>query len=74
MADMGSENLVSCEQLRIITGYKRSSDVERCLREQGVKVFWSRKGPWTTVDLINNAGGMAATQAGNDKYGADAIL
>lgn len=55
---MNSSPVLSCDDLRTITGYQRQSDVARCLREQGVKVFNGRSGPWTTIDLINQAGGL----------------
>ncbi|MDL4862277.1 DUF4224 domain-containing protein [Halomonas elongata] len=50
--------VLSCDELKAITGYQRPADVARCLREQGVRVFQGRSGPWTTIDLINQAGGL----------------
>lgn len=47
-----------------LTGYTRPADVERCLRDQGVKFFWGKDGPWTTLELINAAGGLRPS--GND--------
>ncbi|WP_416139036.1 DUF4224 domain-containing protein [Halomonas sp. HK25] len=55
---MSTANVLSCEELKAITGYQRPADVARCLREQGVRVFHGRTGPWTTLDLINHAGGI----------------
>lgn len=55
---MSNSSVLSCEDLRAITGYQRQSDVARCLRNQGVRVFNGRAGPWTTLDLINQAGGL----------------
>ncbi|SDK70709.1 DUF4224 domain-containing protein [Billgrantia gudaonensis] len=55
---MSNSAVLSCEDLKAITGYRRAGDVARCLREQGVRVFHGRTGPWTTVDLINQAGGL----------------
>lgn len=60
------------ETLQELTGYRRRSDVERALREQGIRVFWGRRGPWTTVDLINQAGGLTLTGS-TDGYSADVI-
>lgn len=57
------------EDLQELTGYTRPADIERCLKKQGIGVFWGRKGPWTTMALINAAGGLtdeAATQSDND--------
>lgn len=55
---MSNPAVLSCEDLKAITGYQRPADVARCLRDQGVRVFNGRTGPWTTVDLINQAGGL----------------
>lgn len=55
---MSSQTVLSCEDLKQITGYQRAGDVARCLRDQGVRVFNGRSGPWTTIDLINQAGGL----------------
>jgi hypothetical protein len=53
--------------LRTITGYKTQPAVERCLKDQGIRYFYSRTGVWTTLDLINAAGGIK--QAANaDTY------
>lgn len=43
------------------TGYQRPADIERCLREQGVRYFWGKDGPWTTIDLVNAAGGLKSS-------------
>lgn len=59
---MKSKAVLSCEELKAITGYQRPADVARCLREQGVRVFNGRRGPWTTIDLINQAGGITPTR------------
>ncbi|MBY5985753.1 DUF4224 domain-containing protein [Halomonas sp. DP5Y7-2] len=61
---MSHQAVLSCEDLKQITGYQRPGDVARCLREQGVRVFNGRSGPWTTIDLINQAGGFV--QQAND--------
>ena len=55
---MSNATVLSCEDLKKITGYQRPGDVARCLREQGVQVFNGKSGPWTTIDLINKAGGL----------------
>ncbi len=58
--------IIAFDELKTITGYKRRGDVERCLRDQGIKVFCSKNGPWTTVDLVNQAGGFKQTAANDD--------
>ncbi|NQY77944.1 MAG: hypothetical protein HRT78_12675 [Halomonas sp.] len=59
---MSLQNVLDCEEIKKITGYQRPADAARCLREQGVVVFNGRRGPWTTIDLINKAGGIEAAQ------------
>ncbi len=68
---MSAARVLEFEDLQRVTGYQRRSDVERALRSQGIKIFVGRKGPWTTVDLVNQAGGLKP--AGNDNYEADII-
>ena len=70
---MGTNAVLSCEDLKQITGYQRPGDVARCLRDQGVQVFQGRLGPWTTIDLINKAGGLT-TASSNDTIEATDIL
>lgn len=50
--------ILTTADLKTATGYERSADVERCLRDQGVRFYWGKEGPWTTVDLINAASGL----------------
>lgn len=63
--------VLTFEDLQHITGYQRRSDVERSLVEQGVRIFRGRCGPWTTLDLINKAGGIKPDS--DDKYDADIL-
>ncbi|MCH4563386.1 DUF4224 domain-containing protein [Halomonas sp. EGI 63088] len=70
---MASSNVLSCEDLRAITGYKRPADIERCLVDQGVKVFRGRTGPWTTIDLVNQAGGLRPNADNDDSYDPDIL-
>jgi uncharacterized phosphosugar-binding protein len=57
---MSHPSVLSCDDLKAITGYQRAGDVSRCLRDQGVHVFEGRHGPWTTIELINQAGGLVS--------------
>ena len=41
------------------------------LHEQGIRLFRGRTGPWTTVDLINQAGGLKARN--QEQYGVDIL-
>ncbi|MDR5887518.1 DUF4224 domain-containing protein [Vreelandella janggokensis] len=70
---MGTNTVLSCEDLKQITGYQRPGDVARCLRDQGVQVFQGRLGPWTTIELINQAGGLTPASS-NDTLEATDIL
>ncbi|WP_455827832.1 hypothetical protein [Pseudomonas kilonensis] len=66
-----SDNVLIFTDLQRITGYQRRSDVERSLIDQGVRLFRGRTGPWTTLDLINQAAGMKPTAA--ERYDADIL-
>lgn len=57
--------------LQAITQYTRISDVRRCLDEQGIRYFWGRGGIWTTIDLVNAAGGLRPDL--HREYPADAF-
>lgn len=52
--------ILKTDELLEVTGYNRRADLERCLTQQGVRYFWGKDGPWTTLDLINAAGGLKA--------------
>ena len=66
-----SDNVLVFTDLQRITGYQRRSDVERSLVDQGVRMFRGRTGPWTTLDLINQAAGMKPAAA--ERYDADIL-
>lgn len=71
---MTSSSVLVFKDLQAITGYTRRSDVERSLRSQGIRVFLGKDGPWTTIDLINNAGGISPGTPANDTYDPEAVL
>lgn len=66
-----SSNILVFTDLQRITGYQRRSDVERSLLQQGIRLFRGRTGPWTTIDLINRAGGVPT--ASQDSYDSDIL-
>lgn len=66
-----SDNVLVFEDLQRITGYQRRSDVERSLIEQGIRLFRGRTGPWTTLNLINQAAGLSSASA--ERYDADIL-
>ncbi|HCL2948844.1 TPA: hypothetical protein N1970_003398 [Pseudomonas aeruginosa 059A] len=66
-----ASRVLTFDDLKRITGYARRADVERTLHEQGIRIFRGRTGPWTTVELINQAGGLRpATQ---EHYGVEIL-
>ena len=50
------DQFVNLDALKAITGFKRDSDISKCLKKQGIKCFSGRKGTWTTIGLIEKAG------------------
>jgi Domain of unknown function (DUF4224) len=61
--------IVECEDICAVTGYERPAEAARCLRDQGIKVFNGRNGrPWTTVGLIEAAGGLLPGRTGSEPY------
>jgi hypothetical protein len=66
-------SIVESEDLYAILKLERAGDVVRCLRKQGIAVFIGKGGePWTTIELINQAGGLKAANA-DETYPADAF-
>lgn len=63
--------VLSAADLRAITGYERDGDVRRCLERQGIRFFWGKDGTWTTLDLVNAAGGLKAANAEPATYPTD---
>jgi hypothetical protein len=49
--------------LQELTGYNRLSDVERCLDQAGIRYFRGKGGIWTTMGLIEAAGGIKPANA-----------
>ena len=54
--------VLTTTDLKQVTGYKRAGDIERCLQKQKIKFFYGKDGVWTTIDLINAAGGILPEQ------------
>ncbi|SFI44036.1 hypothetical protein SAMN05216602_1486 [Pseudomonas argentinensis] len=67
----GPTGMLTFDDLKRITGYRRRADVERTLQQQGIRLFRGRAGPWTTVDLVNQAGGIG--QVSKEQYGVDIL-
>ncbi|BBL58510.1 hypothetical protein [Methylomonas koyamae] len=51
--------LINTEELKAAFGYQRPGDLERCLRQQGVKFLQGKDGPVTTIDALNAALGIS---------------
>lgn len=68
---MSAARVIEFEELQRITGYTRRADVEKALRGEGIRIFLGKKGPWTTVDLVNQAGGLKPID--QEKYDADIV-
>ena len=51
-------SLLQTSDLLALTGYQKAGDAARCLRRQGITVFEGKDGPWTTLQLVNAAGGL----------------
>lgn len=66
-------HVLDFEALRALTRYQRAGDVERCLRQQGIRVFYARDGVWTTLELINAAGGLQPAANAPDAYPPDIV-
>ncbi len=48
--------IVKEEQLLEATGYSRPADMEKCLRNQGIKFFYGKdKRIWTTTEILAQA-------------------
>lgn len=68
---MSTAKALEFAELLRITGYTRRADVECALRGEEIRIFLGRKGPWTTVDLVNQSGGLRAIE--QDKYDAEIV-
>lgn len=54
--------LLTTDDLLKVTGFDREGDLKRLFDQQGIKWFPGKGGrPWTTMALINQAGGLFPT-------------
>lgn len=52
--------LIATDELKRATGYSNTSDVEKCLQKNGIRVIYGKNGHiFTTLDAINNALGIS---------------
>lgn len=65
--------LITQSQLQKVTGLSSPKILEDRLRDQGIRFFYGKKGKiWTTIDLINAAGGLAKVES-NDLRADDIV-
>lgn len=69
----GLSRVLTFQDLQLLTGYRRRADVERVLTAQGITLFKGRLGPWTTIDLVNQAGGLARPGDSPGLYGPEIL-
>lgn len=50
--------IVTPEELKAATGYDRPGDIEKCLRKNGVRFLYGKRGIYTTIDALNAAMGL----------------
>lgn len=62
-----SPGILTCDDLMRATGFERVGDMRRVLDQAGIRYFFGRGGTvWTTMDLVNAAGGLVPTNGQND--------
>lgn len=67
--------ILDTEDLKRLTKLERPGDIERVLSRQGIKVFRGRHGSiFTTIDLVNHAGGLHAAGNREDIYDPESII
>lgn len=66
-------SVLTYDDLRRATQCRTKPAVERWLKSQGIRYFYSKHGVWTTTDLVNAAGGIRAG-ASKDEYKPEDVL
>jgi len=57
-----NSNILTFEELQKLTHCERMGDVQRHLEKDGIRYFHGRKSIWTTISLVNAAGGIVGEQ------------
>lgn len=66
---MTPSSVLTCDQLLELTKYERPGDLRRALDAQHIRYFIGKGGePWTTIGLIEAAGGLAPSSASNQGH------
>ena len=67
--------ILTVHELVALTGCERWGDVTRSLSEQGIRFFLGKGGDlWTTIDLVNAAGGLSPDGSERTQYYSSNIL
>ena len=67
-------SILETADLLAITGYVRPGDAAASLRRQGVRVFEGKSGPWTTLELVNAAGGILPGPSNAETYRPEDVI
>jgi len=68
------DTVLTTDELLLVTGYERDGDLKRLFDQQGIKWFPGKGGrPWTTIALINQAGGLFPTGQSVRALGPDDV-
>lgn len=65
--------LVTPDELKMATGYDRPSDIEKCLRKNGVRFLYGKKGIYTTIDALNLAMGIKPDKTIENNFEIDIL-
>ena len=55
---MSNSNVLTTEDLAAATNYPGPGLIEKCLQRNSIKYFNGKDGPWTTLGLVEAAGGI----------------
>jgi hypothetical protein len=70
---MTTPAIVSFEDLKAATGCTRLGDLEDCLRKNGVRFLYGKKGIYTTVDALNAAMGLSSAKPDKDEQAIEIL-
>lgn len=66
--------LITADELQRVTGFDQDAALKRALTRAGIAWFPGKGGrPWTTLGLINKAGGLDLVPEAERKLGADDV-
>jgi hypothetical protein len=65
--------IVTFDELKSATGCSRQSDLEQCLRKNGVRFLYGKKGIYTTIDALNSAMGLKSDQPSDNNQTIDIL-